>query len=131
MGDRVSIQFVNGDRASVALFSHWDGMDFVKAATAFVKRLQSTKPVGGMSYPLDRLEPDTVILEFFRVYYRDVEGNTPVRSNYYLGRDQNEGDNADNGHWLIHLDDNGRAERGATAWDERFEQWQKENGGGE
>ena len=37
MGDRVSISFKNGSEESVALFSHWGGLDFVKTAEKYIE----------------------------------------------------------------------------------------------
>lgn len=46
MGDRVSVSFVNGDDESVALFSHWGGMDFVKQARAYAQELVEQRTGG-------------------------------------------------------------------------------------
>ena len=99
MGDRVSISFVNGNEESVVLFNHWDGMDFVNAAKTYVKNLK--KEVGDNEVdPLDRLEPNTVMVDFIRYITRDMKR---VNHNLYLGKDENHGDNGDNGHHKINL----------------------------
>jgi len=104
MGDRVSISFKNGDRESVALYSHWDGMGFVEAARDYVKQLKATLQVRdkSMQMPIDRCEPNTVMVDFIR-HFTEEEGLDLVASNYYLGRDGTDGDNSDNGHHVIHL----------------------------
>jgi hypothetical protein len=103
MGDRVSIQFQNGDKKSVVLFSHWGGKEFPKEAKKYVKQL----PSGLHTTPLDRKEPNTVMVDFIRYITKDIDR---VDSNLYLGLDglylgldENDGDNSDNGHFLIKL----------------------------
>ena len=93
MGDRVSIQFENDGEKSVVLFSHWDGMGFVSRAREYAKNLEKRKRGKGIT-PLDRLEVNTVMVDFIR---DDVEGN------FYLGATENDGDNSDNGHHIIKL----------------------------
>ena len=101
MGDRVSIQFVNGERKSVVLFSHWEGMALVDIAQDYAIKLKEEK-AGQHITPLDRLEPETVMVDFIRhlVVYLSIPN---VDGNYYLGKDENDGDNGDNGHHLISL----------------------------
>jgi hypothetical protein len=99
MGNRVSISFVNGNEESVALFNHWDGMEFVSIARNYAKELQ--KEVGSKVLdPLDRLEPNTVMVDFIRHITQNM---TRVSSNLYLGKDSNDGDDSDNGHHKINL----------------------------
>lgn len=98
MGDRVSISFRNGDCESVTLFSHWDGSGFAYIALEYAKLLK--EPEDSMMYPLDRLEPETVMVDFIRYLTKDMES---VRSNYYLGATPKDGDNSDNGHFIIDL----------------------------
>lgn len=107
MGDRVSISFVNGGEESVALFSHWDGMDFVKQAKKYARELRQRwidhkKP---SVMPLDRMEPHTVMVDFIRWLFHTGYFNTEefIESNYYFGKDSNDGDNSDNGHHQIQL----------------------------
>jgi hypothetical protein len=99
MGDRVSIQFVNGAEKSVVLFSHWNGMDFVDGAKAYAREL-CAEMIGTISDPLGRLEPATVMVDFIS---NQLSGNGRIRSNFYLGVDENDGDNSDNGHHKIDL----------------------------
>jgi hypothetical protein len=99
MGDRVSIQFDKEGDKSVVLFSHWDGMDFVKEAKEYVKKLK-TYTGGKTTNPLDRMEPNTVMVDFIRHITKD---KSRVEGNYYLAKSENEGDNSDNGHHIIKL----------------------------
>ena len=102
MGDRVSIQFVNGKEKSVVLFSHWGGMDFVKTAKAYTKDLHKwiDRQDNCAITPLMRLEPDTVIVDFIR---HITKNDVRVDSDLYLAEDENMGDNSDNGHHVINL----------------------------
>lgn len=107
MGNRISISFVNGSTGnfeeSVALFSHWDGRDFLKTVRGYFKELQETYLTGEGFYPLDRLEPNTVMMDLIVwLAEKDFFGGH-VRSNYYLGKDDGDGDNSDNGHWRFNL----------------------------
>lgn len=104
MGDRISISFKNGSEESVAFFSHWDGMHPYKSAQAYVKLLKKmSADTGGTRYPLDRLEPQTVMVDFIKWYLQNEIGNEHVTSNYYLGVNGDDGDNSDNGHYTIDL----------------------------
>lgn len=96
MGDRASIAFKNGDEVSVVLFSHWGGMGFVKQAIAYAVRLKDSRKSN--TYPLHRCEPATVMVDFIRYLTKDKE---LVNSDLYLGKDEYEGDNSDNGHHII------------------------------
>jgi hypothetical protein len=102
MGDRISFSFVSRDEArgevyereSVTFFSHWDGMDFLDKVKAYCKSLKRK----GQGLPLDRLEPGTMMVDFIRWFTKDMKA---VDSNYYLGKDEDDGDNSDNGHHRI------------------------------
>ena len=96
MGDRVSIAFECDGEVSVALFSHWDGRGFVKMAEKYAATLRTDSSVT----PLDRMEPGTVMVDFIRVL---TKGKGPISSNYYLGATCKDGDNGDNGHWVVNL----------------------------
>ena len=102
MGDRVSISFVNGRYESVALFNHWGGRGFVDEAQDYVRKLIAENPQHSQFDPLDRLEPGTVMVDFIRYL---TEGRGRVRSNLYLGATSRDGDNSDNGHYRIKLDE--------------------------
>lgn len=102
MGDRVSIQFKNGEEKSVVFFSHWGGMEFVRVAREYAENL-SERSGREAEYPLDRLEPGTVMVDFIRCLVTEVDILHEVSSDYYLGVDENDGDNSDNGHHIIEL----------------------------
>ena len=102
MGDRVSISFVNGREESVALFNHWGGLEFVKEARRYVTALVAENSAHFPFDPLDRLEPNTVMVDFIRYL---TEGRGRVRSKLYLGATSINGDNSDNGHYSIKLDE--------------------------
>ena len=66
MGDRVSIQFVNGKEKSPVLFSHWAGMRLVEIAKHYVIELNRwiKKEGRNMCEPLERKEPGIVMIDF-------------------------------------------------------------------
>jgi len=99
MGNRVSIQFVNGADKSVVLFSHWGGIELVHRAADYAKQLAREKR-GKDQHPLDRLEPQTVMVDFVRYI---TQGMTEVEGDFYFGLDEDDGDNCDNGHAVIDL----------------------------
>ena len=96
MGDRASVSFKTGDEESVALFSHWGGMAFVKTAEEYAARLQKSR--SGQTYPLDRFEPSVVMVDFIRYI---TAGKGIITNDLYLGKDGDDGDNSDNGHHVI------------------------------
>lgn len=98
MGNRASVSFKKDDWESVALFSHWGGMEFVGQARAYALRLARERTERLM--PLDRLEPDTVMVDFIRHLTHDM---SRVESDLYLGKSSEDGDNSDNGHHVIDL----------------------------
>lgn len=114
MGDRTSIQFMVNDsitETSVVLFAHWGGISIVQEAVAYIQELKMDD-LGGQS-PLGRYEPCYVMIDFIR--HQLLNGNldtddhysksdTPrVMSNHYLGKDEEDGDNSDNGHFVIDI----------------------------
>jgi len=104
MGNRISISFKNGNDESVYLFSHWDGMDFKKDALKFVDELYksiNTECNGAVSNPISRLEPNTVMINF--INWKFPKGL--IKGNYYLGKDEEDGDNSDNGHFAIKVEE--------------------------
>jgi hypothetical protein len=103
MGDRVSIQFQNGDDKSVVLFSHWGGMQEVALAKQYVKELKYEFK-GSTMWPLERMETGTVMIDYIvRYVSKMVQKNGHIMSSYYLAASPAEGDNSDNGHWIIDL----------------------------
>ena len=105
MGDRVSIQFKNKDEESVLLFNHWGGVGFVKEARKYVGQLKKILKARVISknnyYPIDRLEPATVMVDFIRYITKEKD---LIESNLYLGKDEDDGDNSDRGNYVIRLD---------------------------
>ncbi len=118
MGDRVSIAFRNDGEDSVALFHHWGGREFPQVALDYAKGLKeamSKQDPQGV-HPLGRLEPRVVMVDFMR-HLREVgesKGSTYndkmqyVKTGFacdsiYFGKDEHDGDNSDNGHWVIDL----------------------------
>ena len=102
MGNRISIQFQHGSDKSVVLFSHWQGEDLLENAKDYVKALKDEINTSGkgISNPIDRLEPATVIVDFIR---HITKGEERIKSDLYLAKDESEGDNSDNGHHIIEL----------------------------
>ena len=106
MGDRISIQFKNGKDYSGVLFSHWDGLLLRDRAEAYIyelinRNLKKSKD-GKLSsfYPLDRLQPDTIMVSFISEI---IGQGKQIESNYYLPTDVDMGDNSDNGHHTIDI----------------------------
>ena len=100
VGDRISFSFINGDRESVAFFAHWAGRWMLASVESYWKELN--KELDGSSfYPLQRLEPNTVMLDFIKWFFSDSDAR--IWSSFYLGKDDNDGDNSDNGHWIFDL----------------------------
>lgn len=118
MGDRVSVQFERGGERSVAFFAHWGGTDFPKTALQYAKDLMNDMKRGGhgMTWPLSRYEPNTVMMDFVRHLAVTGRWSRPsgskmgqelgnrVMSSDYFGKDENDGDNSDNGNYVINLD---------------------------
>jgi hypothetical protein len=96
MGDRISISFKNGKRESVALFHHWGGQVFLHDANKYAIDL-TENPIDSTS-PLGSFEPETVMVDFIRHY---TFGMSNVKSSLYLGKNGLDGDNSDNGHYVI------------------------------
>lgn len=106
MGDRISLQFKNENDKSIVLFSHWGGMDFYREALQYADDLKEELKAGTgknqytASGPLGRLEPQTVMVDFVRHVTKDMDR---VSSDLYFGFNENDGDNSDNGHFVIDL----------------------------
>jgi len=111
MGDRVSIRFTNSkenDFDAPVIFSHWGGRDFVEAGINYAKDLTDEIAAGGgKGYePLDRLEPRTATCDFlYNVdkYWAVINDNHRITHDIYLGINESDGDNGDNGHFNIDL----------------------------
>ena len=110
MGDRISISFVNGDWKSPALFSHWQGITLLEDVEDYLVQLRGELDSleHPNSQPLDRLEPGTVLVDFIR-WMAPSHGASQrggrITHNFYLGKDENDGDTSDNGHVEIDLTD--------------------------
>jgi len=100
MGARVSIQFKNEEETSAVLFSHWGGDKFPEEAKEYVKELKEEVKDNKGSSPLDRLEPQIVMVDFIRDLTTGMKRSS---SNLYLGINENDGDNSDYGHFIIEL----------------------------
>ena len=102
MGDRASVSFKNTDgMESVTLFDHWGGRRFHQEAQEYADKLiqekAGDKRIRG---PLDRLEAQTVMVDFIRYLTKDMDR---VESGLHLGIDAQDGDNSDQGHKTILL----------------------------
>ena len=110
---------------SPVLFHHWGGTDFPKFAFDWFKALRKhLKKNHTGSDPLTRLEPRNLMVQFinairdeeaFRLHHyenktKDIGGGTwsiddnLLSYSIYLGKDSNDGDNSDNGHYTIDVD---------------------------
>lgn len=99
MGARISIQFANGNEKSPVLFSHWGGEGFIDEVNTYLQELKA-EVTNKVTEPLDRLSPQTVMVDFIRYLTKDMDRTS---SNLYLGVDENDGDNSDYGHHVIDL----------------------------
>ena len=124
MGDRVSIQFRDndGDKSPV-LFHHWGGTYFPKFALAWFRELKGKLKESDRD-PITRLESRNIIIQFISYlknmkelrecigFEKDEKGkdifNKPIFSDellshsIYMGTDEKDGDNSDNGHYVIY-----------------------------
>jgi hypothetical protein len=121
MGDRISIQFVNNNDKSVVFFDHWAGRSLLQEAQDYLAELNAEKSDNGMLMPLDRREPSVVMLDFIAWRATKHGYNPPlkrIRGSWYLGVDENDGDNSDNGHWCF---DVSKAKQEVTSMDMTLE----------
>jgi hypothetical protein len=98
MGNKVSISFKKGEHESAKLFSHWGGKEFVSKAKEYARKLKEERK-DESTFPLDRLDPSTVMVDFIREITHDTE---QVEEGLYLPK-YGLGDNSDNGHYVIDL----------------------------
>ena len=110
MGDRISIAFSDRNPCespdpveSVALFSDWDGLGLLRNAIGYIIELNVHIEENNDRHPLDRLEPGTVMTDFI---VKELGKLQRITSNYYLGKDKTDGDNSNNGHFIIDLANN-------------------------
>ena len=132
MGDRVSVSFKQNVKMynakkqkeqeyreeSPALFHHWGGTEFAKMAFDWFKMIKTeTKDLKG-SDPFTRLEPRNLMVQLigtlarhkwdqYKTYDKGVLKDHEHWMSYsvYLGKDGQDGDNSDNGHYTIDVDD--------------------------
>ena len=123
MGVRVSIQFVNGNDKSVVFFDHWAGKALIEETHDYLIELNA-ETQDGISMPLDRREPSVIMIDFI-AWRASKHGFNPhlrrIRGSWYLGVDENDGDNSDNGHWLIDVSLNDADARVTTNMDVTLE----------
>lgn len=107
MGNRISFSFVKGKEESISFFSHWDGQELLDKVTTFLEKVDKTLKLNkhneSFSTPFSRKEPINLMLNFiiwFCSNYDKTKGDW-IESNYYLGKDKEDGDNSDNGHFLV------------------------------
>ena len=135
MGDRVSISFKQkqerwggpSDKTEVtaespALFHHWGGTELPKVAFEWFKKVKAeTKAMGQRSDPFTRLEPRNLMVQLIGTLAREkwdqyttgltkdkkgiTKHDTWMTYSMYLGKDGTDGDNSDNGHYTIDVDD--------------------------
>ena len=126
MGDRISISFThtyNDDQhivvggkdntfksESAILSSHWQGIRLVEMALDFVETLQKKLQEEKCDEfnPLDRLEPDNVMINFIRMIphesdYDKLSKYGMISSDFRIVKDESDTDNSDNGHYEIDL----------------------------
>jgi len=130
MGDRVSISFQQETEwyvkrkkekhmeQSPALFHHWGGTHFPKFAFQWFKNVKAKYAKHGGD-PFTRMEPRNLMVQFiahlrnheelrydsFNKKTKDYDTDDQLLSySIYLGKDSNDGDNSDNGHYLIDVD---------------------------
>mgnify|MGYP003656288847 FL=1 len=131
MGNRVSIQFKNSGMKyaseSVVLFHHWGGQKFADFAKDWALKLKEDVKKFSDSKghdPLTRLEPRNIMVQFIKCLGGKPPYGTPHEHQYcffnaktgrmertneflthslYFGKDENDGDNSDNGHHVIEL----------------------------
>jgi len=132
MGDRVSVSFKQNVKMynakerkekeyreeSPALFHHWGGTTFPKFAFDWFKSIKKKYGNGGGD-PFTRMEPRNLMVQLiahlrnhadlrydsFNKKTKDFDTDDELLSySIYLGKDGNDGDNSDNGHYTIDVD---------------------------
>ena len=134
MGDRVSISFRKKEETyggptekktrleeSPALFHHWGGTELPKVAFEWFKKVKTEAKELGGSDPFTRLEPGNLMVQLIGTLAREKwdqyslgltkdkkrikKHDTWMTHSMYLGKDGQDGDNSDNGHYTIDVDD--------------------------
>ena len=123
MGDRITISFQKKDKMfrsdgekdhfykSSILYSHWGGTELVDIAMDFIDNLQKvmieTKDQKKINNPIDRFEPDILMVNFIRKLPSDNSEYNPLRdydilpSVYRLLPDDSWESGLDRGHFDI------------------------------
>ena len=106
MSDSVSVSFSDGKTQSVALHDQDGGLWRVEHARLYALMLQNEledrRERGAIHWPLDRLEPDTVILDYLRFSF--CEYSTIHRAGRIFGRlSLGQVRGTDRGHHVIDL----------------------------
>ena len=127
MGDRVSVSFKQNVKMynakkqkeqeyreeSPALFHHWGGTELPKVAFEWFKKVKIAASKIGGSDPFTRLEPRNLMVQLIGTLAREKwdqystgtgKHDTWMTHSMYLGKDENDGDNSDNGHYTIDVD---------------------------
>ena len=134
MGDRVSISFRKKEEyydettknktvsdESPALFHHWGGTELPHVAFEWFKKVKTEAKELGGSDPFTRLEPGNLMVQLIGTLAREkwdqyttgltkdkkgiTKHSTWMTHSMYLGKDGADGDNSDNGHYTIDVDD--------------------------
>jgi len=131
MGDRVSISFKDKDNdESIAIFHHWGGTQFPKVALEWFKEFKegvNLTAKKNVSCPITRFDSNNMAVQFIswlgkNGHYRQCSGfdknengksvfdkplynQDQISHSLYFGKDKNDGDNSDNGHYVINTHD--------------------------
>jgi hypothetical protein len=100
----ISISFTNEifETESVALFSHNSGEMLINSATNYLEMLQKLLKDNKIwaATPLARLEPEILMVDFLHYFRSSLKR---ITNNYFLGKDEFDGDNSDYGHHKIEV----------------------------
>lgn len=100
MGDRVSFQFVNGDKKSVVMYDQSGGMELIHVAQLYADSMKERfAKLEDIHFPLERLEPSIAMVDFISKMFKGEE----VMMHYRLYQDVEHSPYVDNGHHLINL----------------------------
>ena len=131
MGDRVSISFKDKDNSeSITIFHHWGGTEFPKVALEWFKAFKKDVNLTAKencSDPITRFDSNNMAVQFIswlgkNGHYRQCSGfdknedgksvfdkplynQDQISHSLYFGKDKNDGDNSDNGHYVINTRD--------------------------
>jgi len=122
MGDRCSIAFVNGDRKSVVLSVNWALPAFVTEVVDYVAALKAEiaglKPENRKAFPIYRMEPDIVIVDFITWFAYEM---VRVDEGLYLSKDEESAAN-DGNHFDFDLtkDEEGLVKKAVDQWNDKY-----------